>query len=158
MKKIARKILRDFYFGDVSENIFEKWLYQDNTLEKLFYDEYIDLISLDYKKETESLKAKEIVRKVYDTEDPELLFKHKSLEIAQGMLENSIPLELGCEKLADIYYKGMKFIPTIFCGFDSEFKDKDRNHSIDMLSAYSGRIKEECVQFIRNMQKYTMNI
>ncbi|MBU0858663.1 MAG: hypothetical protein KJ667_01880, partial [Alphaproteobacteria bacterium] len=78
MKQNVRKILRDYYFGDLPTNVFAEWLYKDTALEKLFYDEYIDLISLDYKDDKECLRAKEIIRKIYDRDDPELLFKHKA--------------------------------------------------------------------------------
>lgn len=158
MNKLTRKVLRDFYFEDMSPQSFEEWLYKDAILEKLFHDEYTELIALDYKNPDDRLKAKEIIKKLYDKNDAELLFKHKALEIVRGMLESSITLERGCQILATMDNEGMKFIPIRFVGYHSEFADKDRSRMYDMVKAYSEAIKESCASFLNDLNQYAKDI
>jgi len=158
MDKLTRKALRGFYFGDISPRPFEEWLYKDSVLEKLFPDEYLTLISLDYKRKEDCWKAKETIRKIYDTRDPELLFKHKTLETVRGMLDETIPLENGCQLLTDWYDEGMTFIPIGFVGYDSEFTDERRRDTFDMLAFYSDEIIEDCKILLNDLKQYAEDV
>lgn len=158
MNNRTRKALRDFYFEDSPPQSFEEWLYKDATLQKLFQDEYTELISLDFKNSTDLLKAREIIKNIYDADDAELLFKHKALETAREMLVSSITLERGCQILAKMRNEGMEFIPIHFVGYDSEFSDKDRSSMFDMVTAYSETIKKDCASFLNELNRYSEDI
>ena len=158
MDKLTRKALRDFYFGDTTPSSFEEWLYKDHALKDVFEEEYIDLISFNYKNKDECLKAKNIIRKIYDGQDPDLLFKHKILETVQGMLDTSIPLERGCQLLTDWYDEGMTFIPIGFVGYDSEFTDERRRDTFDMHACYDHLIIEDCKILLNDLKQYADDI
>lgn len=145
MDIFARKKFSDFYFGDLTASLFREWLSEKIAKEAITKEYYTRLLSLNYKNEADCERAKEIVRRIYDASDTELIFKHKALETAQGMLDSSISLEAGCQILAKMYNNGMTFIPIHFVGYDSEFTDKDRVGMFDMHAFYSERIKEDCL-------------
>lgn len=146
----TQKMIRDFYFDVLPAQAFEKWLQEDASQENFQNSEqYVELVSLNYNDYQDIEKAKVLLENAYDRE---LLYKHRAGEIAEALLNSSVPIEEGCSQLAEMRERGAEFIPIVFVGFDSEFKDADRSKAFDMHEAYEQRIKDEAQLLIKTLR------
>jgi hypothetical protein len=99
----------------------ESWLNADNELENhLGPDFYLGLIASDFRTDRGRKLAKELIRSILRPVDPEVITRQQVQQLLRGMLDESIDLLTGLRELSRLHSAGVRFIPIIFVGYDSE--------------------------------------
>jgi hypothetical protein len=139
-----KKNFLKFYFGVSGTKEFEEFVYRTPDLEKLLAkDDYLALVSFDYKDKLSIDKAKKLVSKVYKKLFGSSIYEDRALEILDNMLDQSLPLPDGCRNLANLRQAGFGTVDVIFEMYSSELEDKP-----DSIDFYKERIKNDVVKQI----------
>ena len=113
--------LLDFACGVSASSDFETWLYGSGDLESVLPpDEYLDLLSADYKRPAGALAAQELVEALLDTRRPNVVAKYRIELLCEAMLTGRVDLLFGLREIVQFYYQGYTFIPDVFIGLESE--------------------------------------
>lgn len=136
---------RHFFFDEESTDDFTKWLYACIEIEKIIGSEkYMSLLEIDYRKRDDLYNAKQIVKNIYEHNQPEKLFIDQVIKIAKEMLNGLIALDDGCRKLAHISADGHDFVDSVFVAYATEF---DRLKQTDF---YNERIIDDVKKLLTN--------
>lgn len=115
IKEILFKTLK----GDLSIATFEQWLYAEKTLEKqLNSEDYLDLISLNYKKSDAQYELYKLLKKQIDLGEYET-FKMLSLLYEAKLKNERLPYIL--MEFYDLYCNGYNFLRDLGLGVGLAF-------------------------------------
>ena len=120
--KDLKKLLFKFYFDTIEVECFEKSIYGDSTLEdRIGSDDYIDLISINYKNKSDHIAAKEMIERVYSREFSSDISKDYAVYVAKETLIDGADLFEGCRILSklSIDYEN---VDPVFCGYYDELR------------------------------------
>jgi hypothetical protein len=117
MTTLPEKIKERFYRtinGDISLDDFEQWLYVEKELEKhLNSEDYLDLISLSYKKSGAKYELWNLLKKYIDFGEFE---KYKMLELLNEAKQKTERLPYILMAFYDLYCKGYYFLQDLGLG------------------------------------------
>ncbi|WP_210410113.1 hypothetical protein [Leptospira selangorensis] len=109
--KTAKETIFSFIVGDIPLSEFETFLYESKEIEDSFkYDDYIELISLDFRKNHNRYEAIKIIEKNIDISEYEVWRLNKTFNniIVKG---KGYPLSIAF--LYDLYCKGYYFLQKL---------------------------------------------
>jgi hypothetical protein len=114
MTILPQEITSKFYKtirGDISIDDFEQWLYMDEDLEKLLRpDDYLDLISLNFKKSGAKYELWDLLKKHIDLKEFE---KYKMLELLREAKQKTSRQPDALIEIYDLCYKGYDFLQEL---------------------------------------------
>ncbi|MDR2084185.1 MAG: hypothetical protein LBP67_04245 [Bacteroidales bacterium] len=117
MMALPQDIKEKFYKtikGDISTDNFEQWLYSNKELERyLDSDDYLDLISLDFKKNGAKYELCELLKKHIDLGEFET---YKMLELLNEAKKKNERLPYILMEFYDLYCKGYAFLQDLGIG------------------------------------------
>ena len=117
MATLPQDIKERFYKtikGDISLDDFEQWLYTDKELEKyLNSDDYLDLISLSFKKSGAKYELWNLLKKHIDLGEFE---KYKMLGLLNEAKQKTKRLPYILMEFYDLYCKGYNFLQDLGLG------------------------------------------
>lgn len=138
--------------GDISLDDFEKWAYEFNHLESILGpDDYLDIISLDYKKSGAKYELYNILKRLIDLGEFET---YKMLELLNEAKLKNERLPLILTEFYNLYCKGYDFLQDLGLGFGLMIEvpppkySKDNWDNLkgdekkDLLSSFSPEIDE----------------
>jgi hypothetical protein len=101
-----------FLNEDISKESFEKWIYKNIGLEKLFHnDHYIDLLAFNYKSEETINFIKSVVKKNFDWQEFE---KWRTIAILEKIKNGKVELVLASRRLRQLYLEQEEEIGKTF--------------------------------------------
>ena len=142
--------------GGITIADFEQWLYADKKIETcLSSEEYIDLVSLNFKGDNAKYELWELLKKHIDLGEFET---YKMLELLRNAQQKDERLPYILMELYELYCKGYGFLQDVGLGFGLKVTVPGVNHpSIDsweelsieqqkeLLSGFSPEL-EECIE------------
>ena len=116
-----RQHLLEFICGAVQPQEFESWLYGASDLEAILSaDEYLSIISADYKTRDGVAAAQAIAEAVLTAREPDSAVKYRVERLATETLAGGVDLVSGLRQLVCFYHQGCEFIPLSLVGLESE--------------------------------------
>jgi hypothetical protein len=110
--------------GEIPLADFEAWLYSTPAIEAgLGAGAYLELLAFDYRRPHALQDATTCVGAIYERFRPGMLVRDRAHRLACGLLLGTIPLPAAVHGLANLYYDGQDWIPTVFVGLSSELDD-----------------------------------
>jgi hypothetical protein len=148
MTTIPDNIRLKFYetiFGDVSLEEFESWVYTDNQLESaLSPDDYLELISFNYKKNGAKHELVELLSKRFiNLGEYE---KWKMLNLLHGALQKDERLPEILRQFYDLYYKGYTFFNDLGLGYGLTVEVPPSKYPSDNWTDLTDQNKAELLQ------------
>ena len=163
MMTLPQDIKERFYKiikGEISLDDFEQWLYADKELEKyLNTDDYLDLISLSFKKSGARYELLNFMKKHIDLGEFE---KYKMLGLLYEAKQKNKRLPYILMEFYDLYCKGYNFlqdlglgiglaveVPTIKYTTADSWEELTTEQKKELLKSFSP-ILEECIDQVIN--------
>jgi hypothetical protein len=110
--------------GEIPLADFEAWVYSTPAIEAgLGAGAHLELLAFDYRGPHALQEAATWVGALYERLRPGMLVRDRAHRLACGLLFGTIPLPAAVHGLANLYYGGEDWIPTIFVGLSSELDD-----------------------------------
>jgi hypothetical protein len=110
--------------GEIALGDFEAWVYSTPAIEaELGAGAYLELLAFDYRGPHALQEATTCVGAIYERLRPGMLVRDRAHRLACGLTLRTIPLATAVHGLANLYYDGQDWIPTVFVGLSSELDD-----------------------------------
>jgi hypothetical protein len=116
------RTLEAAYAGDLSLDVFERWVYETRELEAALGPErYLELISFDYRQRRASRELRKLIDRVYEALRPgELTFDY-ARRVAEEFLAGERDLWSTARAFTGLWYDGHEdWVPSEFVYVDSE--------------------------------------
>lgn len=118
--------------GDIAIEDFEKWIYGDSKLESILnQDDYLDLISLNYKKIGARFELLNLIEKLVDLGEYET-YKMLMLLDKAGQKDEKLPYHL--MEFYHLYCRGYYFLSDIGLGYGLSIEVPPKSNSWDNLT------------------------
>lgn len=140
--------LIDFYYNDLSINDFEKWLYENDYLEKFDEQIYMLLIDINYKDKEEVNIGKRKLKDLYKIHYDVPIEIDKTRLILNKIITGELAIDNGCRILADLCANGNSFIPIVFEGYSSEIE------RLGNYSFYKDRIIKDAKKLLVELSSF----
>jgi hypothetical protein len=111
------------YYGELPPKVFEQWLYGARNLEALIgEDDYISLMGFVYDWTSNIAEAKELGAAAVGRLSGAPPARHRLIVTLRAMLDGSLPLLDGCNRLWHLDYRG--YDPGVsFCAYADEIAE-----------------------------------
>ena len=138
-----KELLFRFYFDAIETARFEENIYECSSLEEFIgSDDYIDLISVDYKSGRGVEEARRIVKRIYDRKYENQPHRDYAVYVAKTSLVDGADIVKGCELLSNLSID-YEYVDSVFCGYHDELQSHP-----DQLDFYKDRILEDFKQLL----------
>jgi hypothetical protein len=143
----AEMVMYQFVFCETPPRLFGNWLCAHLELEDVIgTDEYVGLLSIDYKNAAEVVLAREKTSTIYNKLFQAPLAYERVKRTLEKMIVNELSLLAGCRELARLRDVGYLSIPLVFRGYESEIERVG-------LEFYEGRIRIDVDQLLIAIKK-----
>ena len=145
--------------GKISLFDFEQWLYTDKELEKhLSPDDYLDLISLSFKKSGAKYELWKLLKKQIDLDEFET---YKMLKLLNDARQKNKQLPYILMRFYELYCSGYTFLQDLGLGFGLAVEEPIMNSTVnnwdeltekqqkELLDSFSPEL-EECIEQVVN--------
>jgi hypothetical protein len=115
-------MLERWLAGEIPIDEFETWVYAQSNLESaLGPDDALALLSADFRAPHARIQIDRLILETYNRHRPGLLARDRARRLAAGLVDGTLDVVSGVQKLAQLYTQGNAWIPVIFVSIDSDF-------------------------------------
>jgi len=159
---IREKFLR-FLAGDLTGDSFEQWLYGCEGLEEILpADDYLELISIDYRSPGQWSRARALVGKYVS---PSELILWSIRGILDEMLRDRENIFDSLRRLYTMYGQGLYFLDTLAVGFGLECQElhdkgygRDSSRGRAFVRRFENKIQREVDRMLSWLDRGTITI